>query len=234
MRDLEEGAVTPQESATLYEFPRKDPLRDTEVIKMMRQYYSAGTVDMFGLRQLDGVSNANDDGLSEEDLPEKFKAWLKLNLKAQRVSAEELREYGLAVPVALVRAPTKRKPAQFEALRFLHGIGGLKAQHMIVGSWFWNRKITQETIEQFCWNELNDGDGMGELLLELRRGGHIEIDRDGHITPTRAMLYRGVECVGYLIDVMMPICMRYSTPEFADKMRDWPTEDDPTPARAVV
>ena len=226
MRDVEKGAVAPQESATLYEFPRKDPLRDPEVIRMMRQYYSAGTVDMFGLRQLD-----NAEGLSEKDLPEQFKQWLDANVRAQRVPVEALREYGLAVPVALVRAPTKRKPAQFEALRFLHGVGGLKAQHMIIGSWFWNRKITQETIEQFCWNELNSGNGMDELLLELRRGGHIEINSDGHITPTRAMLYRAVECVGYLIDVMMPMCMKYSTPEFADKMRNWPIVDDQTPKK---
>ena len=228
MRDTVEGEVASQGTATLYEFPRKDPLRDPEVTKMMRHYYSAGTVDMFGLRELDGA-----EGLSEEDMPEAFKAWLKTNVKAQRVPIEDLREYGLGVPVALVRAPTKRKPAQFEALRFLHGVGGLKAQHMIIGSWFWNRKITKKTIEQFCWNELNSGNGMDELLLELRRGGHIEINSDGHITPTRAMLYRAVECVGYLIDVMMPMCMKYSTPEFADKMRNWPSVDDPTPAKVT-
>ena len=233
MRDTVEGEVASQGTATLYEFPRKDPLRDPEVTKMMRQYYSAGTVDMFGLRQMDGLSDANNDGLSEKDLPEDFKAWLDANMKNQHVPVEELREYGLGVPVALVRAPTKRKPAQFEALRFLHGVGGLKAQHMIIGSWFWNRKITKKTIEQFCWNELNSGNGMDELLLELRRGGHIEINSDGHITPTRAMLYRAVECVGYLIDVMMPMCMKYSTPEFADKMRNWPSVDDPTPAKVT-
>ena len=228
-------AKTIQGKANVYRFPSigdHDPLQDEEILRMMQKYYSAGCVDMFGLRDLE--EGARDpEGLSEKDMPSDFKSWLKTNKNAAKTPIEELKEYGLGVPVALVRAPAKRGPAKFEALRFLHGIGGLKVQHMIIGSWFFGRKLTRETIARYCWMEANNGKGLEELLLQLLRGGHITISHEGVIKPTRAMLYRAIECVYYLVDVLEPLHEEFRQQSVAQKFQAWPDTDEGIPNNGV-
>ena len=222
---------TQRPKSNVYRFPSigdHDPLQDEEILRMMQKYYSAGCVDMFGLRDLE--EGARDpEGLSEKDMPSDFKSWLKTNKNAAETPIEELKEYGLGVPVALVRAPAKRGPAKFEALRFLHGIGGLKVQHMIIGSWFFGRKLTRETIARYCWMEANNGKGLEELLLQLLRGGHITISHEEVIKPTRAMLYRAIECVYYLVDVLEPLHEEFRQQSVAQKFQAWPDTDEGIP-----
>ena len=215
----------------VYLFPtigEHDPLKDPSIIRMMQKYYAAGCVDMFGLRDMEEGAHDPED-FSEEDMPEDFRHCLSLNMAAAETPVEELKEYGLGVPVALIRAPAKRGPAKFEALRFLHGIGGLKVQHMIIGSWFFNRKLTREVISRYCWMEANKGAGLEELLLQLLRGGHITINADGLIKPTRAMLYRAIECVHYLVDIMVPLVDEFQQQHVAEKFQVWPDTKEGIP-----
>ena len=231
-RKKESTLGPPSKVSNVLEFPRDtgyDPLEDPQIIEMMQRYYQAGEVDMFGLRNLK-YKKGDPEEFNENDMPEQFKAWLEVNRAHINMPDHEMKAWGLSPPVVLVRAPATRGPAKFEALRLLHGIGGLKAQHMILGSWFFKKPVNQEIMERFCWMEEAGYDaGVGELLVSLQRSGNIIIDEEGFITPTRVMLYRAIECVSYLVDTLAPLVFEFVNPEYAEKLGLWPSTEKEVP-----
>ena len=193
----------------ILEFPqvpsfRYDPLKDPEVLDLLRSWFTAGEKVIFPAdvecyrRHLEAV-----EGLSEE----------------------EAGELGLKVPCHMIRSPATEASQKVDAFRYRLGVWEMRVTNIIVGAWLFDRHVDQALLEA-----LMPDSNFEKIIPKLVDGGLVSIAHGGAILPSRILLYRAVEQVVWFFDTMVPLIKKFSGPAFAAKMAHWPPFDEEAPS----
>ena len=193
----------------ILEFPqvpsfRYDPLKDPEVLDLLRSWFTAGEKVIFPAdvecyrRHLEAV-----EGLSEE----------------------EAGELGLKVPCHMIRSPATEASQKVDAFRYRLGVWEMRVTNIIVGAWLFDRYVDQALLER-----LMPDSNFEKIIPKLVDGGLVSIQPGGSILPCRILLYRAVEQVVWLFGTMAPLIKKFSGPAFSTKMAHWPPFEEEAPS----
>ena len=195
-------------ASNVVEFPRQDdsdydPLQDSAVLDMLRDYYRSGVAVIF----------------------EKEVSCYEKHLNAVKtLSDEEAGELGLKVPCYFIRSPATKISRKVDAIRYRMGAWELRVTQIIIGAWLFDRRLDQEMLETL----MPDTD-FNRILPKLERHGLITVEKDSSVKPSRILLYRSVEQVAWLFDTMAPLVYKFCSPGLAEKMAHWPPFEEEVP-----
>jgi hypothetical protein len=210
--DQAEEAKTPplaaSELTNIFKFPGKkeaDPLKDPSILRMLRLYHAAGVKSTFTNPKHLGLGDDPIDSISEHD--------------AQQI--------GLTCPTFLVRAPSSARTEELNKLRHRAETPSLRITAMVVGAWLNNQRMDSRLLGRFLTgsltkNVIGNVPNLGLLLSCLQEDGFISIEPNGHIFPTRVLLYRAIESIAWILDILAPLCEEFQGTEYASKFEAWP------------
>ena len=196
-------------AANILEFPgtqavRYDPLRDADVLDMLRAWFKSGDAAIFPV-----------------DV-ECYRAHLEA---VENLSDKEASELGLKVPCHMIRSPATEASQKVDAFRYKLGAWEMRVTNIIVGAWLFGRRVDNSLLQK-----LMPDSNFEKMVPKLIDGGLVKFGHDGSILPTRILLYRVVEQVVWLIDTIAPLVDKFCKPTFADKMAHWPPFDEEAPS----
>jgi len=197
------------EADNILEFPqlpsfRYDPLKDPEVLDLLRSWFKAGDAVIF---------------------PADVECYRRHLEAVEGLSDEEAGELGLKVPCHMIRSPATEASQKVDAFRYRLGAWEMRVTNIIVGAWLFDRHVDQALLEA-----LMPDSNFGKIIPKLVDGGLVRIAHGGAILPSRILLYRAVEQVVWLFDTMLPLIKKFSGPAFAAKMAHWPPFDEEAPS----
>ena len=197
------------ETDNILEFPqvpsfRYDPLKDPEVLDLLRSWFRAGDAVIF---------------------PADVDCYRRHLEAVEKLSDREAGELGLKVPCHMIRSPATEASQKVDAFRYRLGAWEMRVTNIIVGAWLFDRHVDQALLESL----MPDSD-FEKIIPKLVDGGLVRIAHGGEILPCRILLYRAVEQVVWLFDTMAPLIKKFSGPAFAAKMAHWPPFDEEAPS----
>ena len=195
-------------SSNVVQFPRQesvdyDPLLDSAVLDMLREYYISGVAILFG---------------------KEVSCYEKHRTAVENLSDKEAGEFGLKAPCYFIRSPATAISQKVDKIRYGMGAWELRVTHIIIGAWLFDRRVDQELLETL----MPDTD-FNKVLPKLERHGLILVGDDCSVKPSRILLYRSVEQVAWLIDTMAPLVYKFCGPGLAEKMAEWPPFEEEVP-----
>ena len=175
---------------------RYDPLRDPELLDMMRSWFRAGEAVVF---------------------PVEVDCYRSHREAVEALSDRDVTELGLKVPCHLIRSPATEDSQRVDDFRYQLGVWEMRVTTIIMGAWLFGRRVDKSTLQGL----MPDSD-FDKIIPKLVEGGLAKIADDKAILPSRILLYRSMEQVAWLIDTMAPLVDKFCEPRFAGKMAHWP------------
>ena len=198
MVNLKTTTDPPRGSVVYLHDPLHDPLQDTRILRMLRLFYGRGPASMFP--------------------PE-----VEGNEELKHLDGAKAKLLGLCSPVRAIRAPTSIHTAQLESHVTCRSMQDRIAD-MVVGCWLSDTPCDGALVKKYV--PLNPGlapeISHATILREMTRAGRIVRRRDGALQPSRALLYRAIESIAWLLDTLGPIAAEFADDTFAAKFDRWP------------